>query len=79
MAEGEPGVGHSGAATHHRQRIGHGGTETHPAAGIADIEGERIDVVSQGEYIEAGAPIVVIRVDGNRIVVRRARGEPAKE
>lgn len=48
-------------------------------AGIADIEGERIDVVSQGEYIEAGAPIIVIRVDGNRIVVRRERGEPAKE
>jgi membrane-bound serine protease (ClpP class) len=48
-------------------------------AGIADVEGERIDVVSQGEYIEAGVPIVVIRVDGNRIVVRRERGEPAKE
>lgn len=39
-------------------------------AGIADIEGHRIDVVSEGEMIEAGAPIEVLRVDGNRIVVR---------
>ena len=28
-------------------------------AGIADIEGERVDVVSQGEYIEAGADAVL--------------------
>jgi membrane-bound serine protease (ClpP class) len=44
-------------------------------AGIADIEGERVDVVSDGEYIEAGEPIVVVRVEGNRIVVRRLRGK----
>jgi len=42
-------------------------------AGIADIEGERVDVVSDGEFIEPGEPIVVVRVDGNRIVVRRLR------
>lgn len=42
-------------------------------AGIADIEGERVDVVSDGEFIEPGAQIVVSRVDGNRIVVRRRR------
>jgi membrane-bound serine protease (ClpP class) len=40
-------------------------------AGIADIEGQRIDVVSDGEMIERGAGVVVTRVDGNRIVVRR--------
>lgn len=39
-------------------------------AGIAHIEGERVDVVSDGELIEAGQRIEVIRVDGNRIVVR---------
>ena len=42
-------------------------------SGIADVEGERVDVVSDGEFIEAGAQIVVSRVDGNRIVVRRRR------
>ena len=40
-------------------------------AGIALIEGARVDVVSNGEMIEAGARIQVMRVDGNRIVVRR--------
>ena len=40
-------------------------------AGIADIESHRVDVVSDGEFIETGAPIIVSRVDGNRIVVRR--------
>lgn len=39
-------------------------------AGIADIEGKRVDVVSDGEYIEAGEPIRVDHVDGNRVVVR---------
>jgi membrane-bound serine protease (ClpP class) len=42
-------------------------------AGIAEIEGERVDVVSDGEFIEPGAPIVVTRIDGNRIVVRRSK------
>jgi membrane-bound ClpP family serine protease len=37
------------------------------------IEGARVDVVSDGEMIEAGTWIQVMRVDGNRIVVRRVR------
>jgi len=40
-------------------------------AGIAAFDGERVDVVSDGTFIETGTPIEVIRVDGNRIVVRR--------
>ncbi|MGH7828030.1 MAG: NfeD family protein [Candidatus Binatia bacterium] len=40
-------------------------------AGIAKIENERVDVVSDGEFIDSGAPIIITRVDGNRIVVRR--------
>jgi membrane-bound serine protease (ClpP class) len=42
-------------------------------AGIADLAGQRVDVVSDGAFIEAGEPIEVIHVDGNRIVVRRAQ------
>jgi membrane-bound serine protease (ClpP class) len=42
-------------------------------AGIAEIEGERVDVVSDGEFIDSGATIVVTRIDGNRIVVRRSK------
>jgi membrane-bound serine protease (ClpP class) len=46
-------------------------------AGIAHIEGERVDVVSDGEFIAVGEAIEVVRVDGNRIVVRQlGRPEP---
>jgi membrane-bound serine protease (ClpP class) len=48
-------------------------------AGLAHIDDERVDVVSDGEFIDAGEPIEVIRVDGNRIVVRRPRGIAGKE
>jgi len=54
-------------------RVGRATTPLRPA-GIAEIDGERVDVVSEGEMIEAGTTIVVSRVDGNRIVVRRHRG-----
>ncbi len=45
-------------------------------AGIADFQGHRVDVVSDGEFIDAGAPIRVLHVDGNRIVVQRDVGPP---
>jgi len=44
----------------------------HPS-GLALIEGRRIDVISEGGYLDAGVPIVVIRVDGNRVVVSKAK------
>jgi membrane-bound serine protease (ClpP class) len=47
-------------------------------AGIAEFDHQRVDVVAEGVMIEAGEAIEVIRVDGNRIVVRRAT-EPPKE
>lgn len=39
-------------------------------AGIAEIEGRRVDVVSQGEYIEPASIVKVIKVEGRRIVVQ---------
>jgi len=56
-----------------RDWLGKRGTTASPLrpAGIADIEGERVDVVSDGDFIDAGDSITVVRVDGNRIVVRR--------
>ena len=56
-----------------RTWLGKRGTAVSPLrpAGIADLEGQRVDVVSDGEFIEVGASITVVRVDGNRIVVRR--------
>jgi membrane-bound serine protease (ClpP class) len=69
------GEGYASAPERDRGRLGKHGTALSPLrpAGIADIEGERVDVVSDGELIEPGAQIVVTRVDGNRIVVRRHR------
>ncbi len=42
----------------------------HPA-GIAQIDGNRVDVVSDGSLIEPGEAILVDKVDGNRVVVKR--------
>lgn len=39
-------------------------------AGVAEIDGERLDVVTGGEYIPAGAVVEVVRVEGTRVVVR---------
>jgi membrane-bound serine protease (ClpP class) len=38
--------------------------------GIAEIDGERIDVVSEGGYITAGTPVIVVKDEGYRRVVR---------
>ena len=45
-------------------------------AGIAEFDHARVDVVADGVMIDAGEAIEVIRVDGNRIVVRRAAPTP---
>ena len=42
-------------------------------AGIATIEGNRVDVVTRGEMIDAGNPVEVIEIEGNRIVVAAPR------
>ena len=69
------GEGYASPPETDRNWLGKTGTTVSPLrpSGIADVEGERVDVVSDGEFIEAGAQIVVSRVDGNRIVVRRHR------
>jgi len=53
--------------------LGEEGVSTSPLrpAGIALIHGQRRDVVTEGEYVPLGERVVVTRVDGNRIVVRR--------
>jgi membrane-bound serine protease (ClpP class) len=69
----EAGQGFESAPASDHALIGKTGKTTTPLhpAGIAQIEGERIDVVSEGELIDAGELISVVRVDGNRVVVRR--------
>lgn len=43
-------------------------TDLRPS-GTVMIEGKRLDAVTDGEYVDAGTPIVVTLVSGNRIVV----------
>ena len=40
-------------------------------SGIAKIGSERYDVVSEGDFIEKGEHIIVKKVDGNKIVVKK--------
>jgi len=42
-------------------------------AGAADFGGQRVDVVTDGNYIEAGTPVRVIAVEGARVVVDAER------
>lgn len=75
--------GYASAPEADRRWLGKRGSVVSPLrpSGIAQFEGERVDVVSDGEFIEAGEPVEVIRVDGNRVVVRKGaasseRSEP---
>lgn len=53
-------------------------SDLHPS-GIARFDGERVDVVSDGTFIDAGQSLEVVRIDGNRVVVRLAPPQPEKE
>ena len=66
-------LGYATAPETDRLWLGRTGTAVSPLrpAGIAEIAGTRLDVVSDGGFIEALAVIEVTRVDGNRIVVRQ--------
>jgi membrane-bound serine protease (ClpP class) len=43
-------------------------------AGMARLDDRRVDVVTRGEWIDAGVRVRVIEVQGNRVVVARAEG-----
>jgi len=42
-------------------------------SGMAEIDGKRIDVVTDGEMIDKGTRVEVVEVEGNRVVVRSVR------
>ena len=54
--------------------VGKSGTTTSVLrpAGIGDFDGVRLNVVTEGGFIEKDMPIEIVRVDGSRIVVRPA-------
>jgi len=51
-----------------RGRTGAAATYLRPA-GIAAIDGRRIDVLTEGEFIAQGTPVRVVRVEGARVFV----------
>ncbi len=53
-------------------RYGQAVSDLRPA-GVANIEGERLDVVSDGEFVTAGTRLEVVRVEGRRVVVKPVR------
>jgi membrane-bound serine protease (ClpP class) len=65
------------AAPDRRALIGAAGFATSylRPAGYAAINGQKVDVLTEGEFVAAGTPIVVTRVEGARVFVR-PRSEP---
>lgn len=53
-------------------KAGLAATDLRPA-GVATVDGERIDVVTEGEYITTGSRVEVVRAEGYRHVVRSAK------
>jgi membrane-bound ClpP family serine protease len=58
-----------------RRLIGKDGVARTPLrpSGVGLFDDERVDVVSEGERIDAGARIRIVAVHGNRVVVRRTQ------
>ncbi|MBI1850794.1 MAG: hypothetical protein HYR85_10660 [Planctomycetes bacterium] len=46
-------------------------------AGVVEIDGSRVDVVTEGEMIAKGARVRVIHAEGSRIVVEETETNPA--
>ncbi|MGD8401064.1 MAG: NfeD family protein [Bacillota bacterium] len=43
-------------------------------AGTAEFDGVKVDVVAEGEFIERGVTVQVIKVEGRRVIVRGVTG-----
>ncbi len=48
-------------------------------AGLIEIDGRRVDVVADGDWVDVGTPVVVTEVKGNRAVVRVVDDPPSEE
>lgn len=51
-------------------KVGKAVTPLRPA-GVIDVAGERFDAMTDGEFVEPGTPVRIVRVEGRKIVVRR--------
>lgn len=42
-------------------------------AGVVEVDGERLDVVSEGNFVDAQKEVRIVKVEGSRIVVREVK------
>jgi membrane-bound serine protease (ClpP class) len=72
-AELPAGSGHASAYEGESRWIGRRGRAVSSLrmGGTAEFDGVRVDVTSDEEMIDPGEPLEVVRVDGNRLIVRR--------
>ncbi len=63
-----------------RELLGASGTTLSPLrpAGLVDIAGERVDVVADDEFLDAGVRVRVCEVEGNRVVVEPVADDTAE-
>lgn len=40
-------------------------------SGMVDIDGQKVDVVSEGDFIEKGQNVIVTKIEGSRIIVKK--------
>jgi membrane-bound ClpP family serine protease len=69
-------ISHREALVNLDHLLGHQGTTTTQLtpSGKARFGHELVDVIADGEVIARGASVVVVEVQGNRVVVRSANG-----
>lgn len=58
-------------------RTGRAATTLRPA-GVMESGADRLDVVTEGEFLEVGTPVRVVQVEGNRIVVARDESDATR-
>jgi len=63
-----------GSLNQYLHQSGKTASELHPT-GLADFDGERISVTSDGEYIDGNVPVEVIGIRFNQVVVREITNE----
>jgi len=66
--------GYRSSSSELEKLVGKSGTALTPLrpTGAAMIDGERADVITTGDFIEKGAEIEVIRVEGNKVIVSKS-------
>ena len=70
--------GYTSAHTHAELlgQVGRALTPLRPS-GVVEIEGDRVDVVTAGEFVGTGTPVKVVRVRGSRVEVRPVASLPS--